>query len=178
MRRVFRQPPRKPRRAGLTLLEVIIALAIFLFSLVALNHLLSLSGQQVLEASWRSEATQRCQSKLSEVVAGAQSTSSSGWSSFTDDPDWEWQLNSTQGDVPNLWNVQVTVRHKRGNGTYAETSLSQMVVAPNYRGSTLVNPAANSPNSNNNNNNNNGNNNNGSPGNSGNPSGNMGGSGP
>jgi general secretion pathway protein I len=171
MMRPLRKPPahqrremRRSRRAGLTLLEVIIALAIFLFSLTALSHLLSLSSDQVLTASLRSQATQRCQSKLAEVVAGVQPLSSSGWSSFSDDPEWSWQVNCTQGDVPNLWTVQVGVRRKRSNDSYVEVSVSQMVVAPAARGSTLVTPSPSGSGSNG--------------GNSGTGSGNMGSTGP
>src|SRR5262249_17088977 len=120
--RLYRKRPMrvrvpKPRarhaRRGLTLLEVIISLAIFLFSLTAISHLLSISSQQVQEASFRSQAGQRCQSKLAEVIAGVQSMSSSGWSSFSDDPDWQWQVNCTEGNIKNLWTVQVGVRRKR-----------------------------------------------------------------
>jgi len=69
-------------RAGLTLLEVIISLAIFLFSMVALLHLLSQSGQNALDGSLHTEATLRCQSKLAEIMNGAVPMSSSGWSAF------------------------------------------------------------------------------------------------
>jgi prepilin-type N-terminal cleavage/methylation domain-containing protein len=134
-------------RRGLTLLEVIISLAVFLFSLAAIAHLLSISGDQTVLASWRSQAVLRCQSKLAEVVAGAQPMSSSGWSSFSDDPEWSWQANCTQGSTSNLWTVQVSVRRKRPGGTTVEVSLSQMVIAPTARGSTLVSPITNNPNS-------------------------------
>jgi type II secretion system protein I len=127
-------------RAGLTLLEVIVSLAIFLFSMVALLHLLSQSGQNALDGSMQTEATLRCQSKLAEIMNGAVPMSSSGWSAFEEAPDWSWEADCQTGQYANLYNVQVGVRRKKANGTYLEVRLSQMMVAPAQRGSTLVSP--------------------------------------
>lgn len=141
---VSRLTLRAPRSA-LTLLEVIISLAIFLFSVTAIAHLLSLSGDRALEANFRTQAMLRCQSKLAEVVAGAQPLSSSGWSSFSDNPGWNWQLSCSQGDIANLWNVQVSVKKKRADGSFVEVSLGQMVLDPAVRGSTLVDVGPSAP---------------------------------
>jgi general secretion pathway protein I len=132
---------RKTRRAGLTLLEVVVSLAIFLFSLAALAQLLSVSRDQVLQGYLRTQATLRCQSKMAEVLGGAQSLSSSGWTGFSDDANWEWQLNASQGEVTNLWNVQVSVQRKPGTGSTVEVSMARMMFPPTMRGSTLVNPS-------------------------------------
>jgi type II secretory pathway pseudopilin PulG len=121
----------------MTLLEVVIALAIFLFSLTAIAQLLSFSRDRVVDGHLRSQANLRCEAKLAEVLTGAESLSSAS-GSFSDDPNWSWRLNcSEQGSVPNLWSVEVTVEKKKGTGTVA-VSLSQMMFAPNLRGSTLV----------------------------------------
>ena len=45
-------------RTGITLLEVLIALAIFLISLIGVGHLITLSGQQTLEVSERGHGAQ------------------------------------------------------------------------------------------------------------------------
>lgn len=127
-------------RAGLTLLEVIISLAIFLFSMVALLHLLSQSGQNALDGSLHTEATLRCQSKLAEIMNGAVPMSSTGWSAFEEAPEWSWEADCQTGQHANLCNVQVGVRRKKSDGTYLEVRLSQMVIAPAQRGSTLVSP--------------------------------------
>jgi len=138
------QPDPPLPRAGLTLLEVIISLAIFLFSMVALLHLMSQSGQQALEGSFQTEATFRCQSKLAEVMHGAVPMSSSGWTEFAEAPDWSWEVDCQSGEYANLHNVHVGVRRKKPDGSYFEVRLSQMMVAPAQRGSTLVSPATTS----------------------------------
>jgi hypothetical protein len=128
-------------RAGLTLLEVIISLAIFLFSMVALLHLMTQSGERALEGSFQTEATLRCQSKLAEIMNGAVPMSSSGWTAFDEAPEWSWEADCQTGEYANLYNVQVGVRRKKPDGRYFEVRLSQMMVAPTQRGSTLVSPA-------------------------------------
>lgn len=128
-------------RSGLTLLEVLVAMAIFLFSITAISHLLTVSGDRALAAQLRTQASLRGQSKLAEVVAGIQPLSSSGWAAFDDNPDWSWQLNCTQEDVANLWKVQVAVKRQRGDGSTIEVNLNQLVLDPGVRGSSLVDVA-------------------------------------
>jgi hypothetical protein len=132
-------------RAGLTLLEVIISLAIFLFSMVALLHLMSLSGDRAMEGSFQTEGTLRCRSKLAEVMNGAVPFSSTGWTEFPEAPDWKWELDCQAGEHANLYNVQVGVQRKKADGTMFEVRLSQMMIAPSQRGSTLVSPANTTP---------------------------------
>src|SRR5690242_21595778 len=112
----------RKRRSGLTLLEVVIALAIFLFSLAAITQLLSLSGERALTANLRSQAGLLCQSKLAELVAGVETLSSAGYTSFPNDPDWQWRAECNEGDVTGLWNVQVWVKKDRSDGSALEVS--------------------------------------------------------
>ena len=58
-------------RPGLSLLEVILALTIFLMALLAIGHLLNVASELALETHYYSEGTQRCQSKMNEVAGGA-----------------------------------------------------------------------------------------------------------
>jgi type II secretion system protein I len=145
--RLLRESPCTPRRAGaqgrrgLTLLEVLCAVSIFLVALVAVTQLLNWGGDRALESNFRTQATLRCESKLAEVMAGIQTLSSTGWTPFSDNPDWSWRLDCQQGDIANLWNVQVWVQKKRPDGSMLELCLNQMVLAPAQRGSTQVDAA-------------------------------------
>jgi type II secretion system protein I len=124
-------------RRGITLLEVLVSLAIFLFSLVAIGHLITISAERAVDVQMESQASQLCQSKLAEVVTGAEALQSSDGTFPGQDADWNWSVESTEGNVTGLWNVKVTVRKDR-----AEVSLSQMVLDPSYRGSSFDTPAA------------------------------------
>lgn len=144
------RPPGKARagtakrqpRLGLTLLEVIIALAIFLFSLAVLSHLLSMSGDRALETNLRTQASFLCQSKLAELITGVESLKTSGYAPFQENPDWQWKSDCNESDIPGLWNVEVAVKRDRSGGGVLEVSLSQMVLNPSQRGSTLDAPTS------------------------------------
>jgi type II secretory pathway pseudopilin PulG len=130
--------PNGARRPGLSLLEVLVAMAIFLFSLVALGRLVTASSERALEIRFQSEAIQICQTKLAEVASGAIPLSSQDDSTLDEDPDWHWSLDAEQGSVSNLWNVTVKAsRAGPGGEPRAYCTLTQMVLDPSQRGSSL-----------------------------------------
>lgn len=107
-------PPRssrRRRRTGLTLFEVLLALAIFLVSLAALAHLIASGTRAAVQGRLQTEAIIRCKSKMAEVVAGAEAMETLSRVAFTDDPKWIWNLSVEQGPWPDLRTVQVTVSH-------------------------------------------------------------------
>jgi general secretion pathway protein I len=120
------------RRPGLSLLEVLVALAIFLLAIVAIGRLVVLAGEQALDVKLQSQAAQIAESKLAEIAVGAVALESQSEVPVEEDPDWLWSL-----DVPGLWNVTVRVLRMRPEGTLGEyCSLSQMILDPSLRGST------------------------------------------
>ena len=125
------------RRGGLTLLEVLIALGIFLMALVAISTLVTASADQALEIQQRSRAIQLCQSKLAEVIAGVVPLSGQGDAPFDEDPNWSWSLDADQGDIAGLWKVTVHVSRQQPNGSRIECSLDRLLLDPSLRGSTL-----------------------------------------
>src|SRR5437868_2461188 len=129
MRSRLTGPRKGAERRGLTLLEVIVSLAIFLMALVALVRLVTMGHERALDVEQQSEGLRRCQSKLTEVLIGAVPLNSQAGVAFDDDPNWTWSLDcETQGTVTNLWNVQVRCTRKRGDDAYMEVTLSQMVL--------------------------------------------------
>jgi prepilin-type N-terminal cleavage/methylation domain-containing protein len=129
-------------RHGLTLMEVIIAMVIFLMSAVAIGNLLSIGSQRALEAQIQAQALERCQSKMSEVICGwVPVTNSTDQQPFDDDPNWIWSMSSTQQDAANLYLVQITVSRADKETTGVEVSLTQMIVDPAVRGGVNNNNA-------------------------------------
>ena len=99
-------------RSGLTLLEVLISLAIFLGALTAISQLISIGSRAALQAQMRTQAIIKCQSKLSEVLAGVQPMESVSLVAFeNDDDNWKWSLNVEPGDYENLLKLLVTVQY-------------------------------------------------------------------
>jgi general secretion pathway protein I len=127
----------RPTRPGLTLLEVVIALAIFLIALVPIWHLVTLGGEQALDVAHQAQASMLCQAKLDCVKVGAEPLNSSGTVDIGRDLTWNYTIESSPGEVENLYMVKVTVKVDRADGKTIEASLIQMVLDPAWRGSTV-----------------------------------------
>jgi type II secretion system protein I len=136
----MRIAPSSATRSGLSLLEVLVALAIFLSSLAGLFYLVTLSGKLAQAGQMRTRAMQIAQSKLAQVTWGAIALSSQADQPCDEDPEYHWSIDADQGTSQGLWNV--TVKVTRPNlKPVIEVSLSQMILDPASRG-TIQDPAA------------------------------------
>jgi general secretion pathway protein I len=124
-------------RKGITLLEVLVALAIFLLSLIAINQLVSLGADRARDVQLQSQGLQLCQSKLAEVVVGVvpiQAPQSN--TPFDEDPNWQWSMDSDANtSITGLYTVTIHVSRQRPDGSRFEVALSQMIMDPSLRGS-------------------------------------------
>jgi len=128
----MRRPVARP---GLSLLEVLIALAVLLISLTGLGYLLTMAGNLAQQGQMRTEAAQLCQSKLAELAAGA-TPLSSGEGAFEEAPQYQWSVSAEQGAAQGLWNVTVRVSRERPGGSRIQVALNQMILDPSAIGST------------------------------------------
>lgn len=130
-----------PKRQGLTLLEVLLATAVFTLSLVAVGQLLNLSSDQAIEVQARSRAARLAQSKMAEYASGIRSLQGGGSTGdFEEDfePDWNYEVViESDSTAMNLYKVTVTV--SKGD---VKTTLSQYVFDPKQRGAILGTKAA------------------------------------
>src|SRR5947209_2850897 len=132
------------RRSGLTLAEVIIAVAIFLFALVAIGSLITSSAQQAKFVNDKSLAARFCQSKMAEFQSGAQDLSSVNEQPIDDDdPGLVW--SATVDDAPDgptgLFLVEITVlREQPDGGKVTVGKLTKLVLDPTRFGSTQDTP--------------------------------------
>jgi len=124
-------------RCGLTLLEVLVALGIFLTALVGISKLVTLAADQARDVQQQAQATQLCQAKLAEVAAGFVPLSGQSDVPFDEDSNWLWSLDAAQGDIAGLWKVTVRVTRQRPDGSRVECSLDRMLLDPSLRGSAL-----------------------------------------
>lgn len=112
----------RPPRTGLTLFELLLALAIFLTSLAALAQLLASGSRAAAQSQLQTEAILRCESKLGELVSGITAIKPVSSQTFEDDPNWAWRLTVTDGPWPNLQLVELQVSHtgrsSLGNSSY------------------------------------------------------------
>ena len=121
-------------RSGLSLLEVLIALAIFLFSLIALSQLVDLGSDSARDIDWLNRASLIAQSRMAEVIAGSITLSSQSDSPCDEDSDFNWSMDAESDTAPGLWRVKITVGRDKPDGSRFETVLNEMVMDPTYRG--------------------------------------------
>jgi general secretion pathway protein I len=129
----MRSPRHLRRRHGLSLMEVLVALAIFLLAFAGLGQLVMLSANQALDAEHQVRAADLCQSKMAEVIAGAVSLTSQPEVPFEEDPNWRWSLDCDRNSVPGLWKVTVQVRRQQSQGP-PQCTLTQLVLDPQIHG--------------------------------------------
>ena len=100
-------------RRGLTLLEVLISVAIFLGALTAIMQLLNTGQQSEVSARLKTEAVLRCEAKMAEIVSGIEEATSSDEQKFPDDEigHWQWSAEVGNGSATSLLMITVTVEH-------------------------------------------------------------------
>ena len=112
-------------RSGLTLLEVVLSIGIFLSSMAVLSQLLSTGVRAAVQARWQTQAILRCDSKMAEIVAGIEPLQDVSESGFEDDEDdvWRWNLTIGDGPIDGLYELNVTVwRTANDEGTLSKVS--------------------------------------------------------
>lgn len=102
------------RRDGITLLEVLLSMAIFMLALTALTRLMELGTDAALDATFRSDGNRLAQSKLAEIEAGVIPPDLGAGGTFDAEPSWSWEMQSSPWSVPNLYTVTVTVSRTKG----------------------------------------------------------------
>jgi Tfp pilus assembly protein PilV len=104
-----------PTRRGLSLFEVIVALAIFMGSIAAIGQLVATGVRGAVQARLQSQAVIRCESKMGEIVSGVLPLrSASANVPFPDDSSWNWSMAVAPGPHEGLYIVEVTVAHPSG----------------------------------------------------------------
>ena len=135
MRLAHRSSPRR----GMTLLEVLVAMAIFLFSILAIGQLMRLASQHADDVRWDSRATRLAQSKLAEYIAGVETFQGNSSGNFEEEPDWQWKVEAeANATAQNLWTVSVTVSRDLPSGKHIEASISQFILDPTVKGNASV----------------------------------------
>lgn len=110
-------------RRGLTLLEIILALTIFFGAMAALSQLSWNGSRAAVQARLKTQAIIRCETKLAEVLAGAESFQGKTNVPFPDDSKWTYSVSIGDSQFPDLMQVQVLVAHT-GNSRLSSVQFS------------------------------------------------------
>lgn len=102
---------RRQSRKGMSLVEVLLAMAIFLMCLTVIGQLVDFAGDTSLRSQYQNTGTRLAISKLAEVEAGVIGVSSGGSGDFSLDGDtgWSWEVTSSPTEITNLYAVTVTI---------------------------------------------------------------------
>lgn len=106
-----RRSPSESHGRGMTLLEVLIALAILLMSLAAISELLRQGSRAAVDARTDSQTALRAEAVMNEVLGGVHLMQDVQGTPFLDDPDWQWSLLVLDGPLSGLLRLEVTVSY-------------------------------------------------------------------
>jgi prepilin-type N-terminal cleavage/methylation domain-containing protein len=96
--------------AGFTLIEVILALAIFVGSVAVLSRLLIVGTEFSEIAEFEAQAWLLAESRWAELESGIRSLGETGPFPVEEYPGWEWGFESTATELPSLYRVRLFVR--------------------------------------------------------------------
>lgn len=103
---------RSAQRRGLSLLEVLLALAVLAVSLAVVGQLSAASARAVQHAAFDSVALNCAKSRLTELQLGLTTAAGDRWQVCRDRADLEWRLRSTPQPNSALVLVVVEVRER------------------------------------------------------------------
>ena len=127
---------RRRVRAGLSLIEVLLSMAIFFMAITAIARLVDMGTERELEARLHNIGARLAQAKLAEVEAGFTTLDSTQGQFDNADADWTWTMNADPlGN--NLYNITVTVSRTYKGQQYS-ISMAQMMLDPSIKGSAAA----------------------------------------
>src|SRR5262249_43057269 len=125
--------------SGLTLLEVILALAIFFMALVVLGRLVTMGTDHAQNVKDKARSLQVCQGILAELSTGGRSLTSGDSGTIDGDDNWKWEYQKPDSTDNNSdlykGTIKVTRTETGGDNTEEEiVTVSQFIFDPAKRG--------------------------------------------
>lgn len=118
------------RRRGLSLLEVILALAVLAMAMTVLGQLIRIGARSASSAREVTRAKLLCESKLAEIAAGAVLPEPVREAALQEDPDWNYSIELEPTDRDGLVAVRVIVQRADASEGDAACSLVRWIIDP------------------------------------------------
>lgn len=108
-------------RSGISLFEVVLALAIFIGAMAAMAQILRTGSRAAIRAQLTSEAVILSELRMNELVSGVLPLESVSRAPFDGKPNWFWTVNISDSNVPSLLKLEVIVEHQGDRGASTVT---------------------------------------------------------
>lgn len=105
----MKTPASHRHRKGITLLEVVLALAIFLGGVAAIGQIVTVGTRAAMRAQLLGEAVALAESRMDELATGVYPLQSTSAQASLDAPGWNWLATVEPGTQPDLLVVTVTL---------------------------------------------------------------------
>ena len=120
-------------RTGLSLLEVLLAIAILGGAMIVITQLLNLGYRSAIEARMRTEAALLCDTKMAGLAAGVLPLSGTSGEAIEENPNWNYSVSVENASQVGLLAVTVTVAQNNvGNQTPMSLSIVRLMPDPDY----------------------------------------------
>jgi general secretion pathway protein I len=130
---VTSRPAALAARRGLSLIEVLVALVIFLMSFAAIGALIDFGSKRARAATMTTLGTRLALSKLAEVEAGLTPVNSPDSGTCEGEPDWTYDIEPGGQLALNTYPVTVRVS-STVDGRPFSVSLTQVIFDPAFQG--------------------------------------------
>lgn len=131
---VYRSATRSHQaHSGLSLLEVLLAIAILGGAMIVITQLLNLGYRSAVEARMRTEAALLCDTKMAELAAGVLPLSGTSGEAIEENPNWNYSVSIENASQVGLLAVTVTVSQNNvANQTPMSLSIVRLMPDPEY----------------------------------------------
>ncbi len=116
-----------PRREGITLLEVVLALGLMAIAMTLLAQLVFIGNRAARDARDLSKAQLYCESVMSEVVVGIRTPDSVSLSPLDADLDWLYSIDVGTTSSETLSAVRVTVQQNTESARPTTFTMTQWI---------------------------------------------------
>ncbi|MCH1440427.1 MAG: prepilin-type N-terminal cleavage/methylation domain-containing protein [Rubripirellula sp.] len=124
---------KKHQRSGLTILEVLISIAIFLFAMTGISTLINNGLRSTVDGQARTRAALLCASTMESILSGSLSvdTNSNQIPFSIPNQDWSWRARLSSSEYPNLSLITVDVFKEDTQARSVNVALTRLI--PNSR---------------------------------------------
>ena len=120
---------KKHKRSGLTILEVLISIAIFLFAMTGISTLINNGLRSTVDGQARTRAALLCASTMESILSGSLSVNANSEQTAFAIPnqDWFWRARLKPSEYPNLSLLTVEVFKQDTHSRSVNVELSRLV---------------------------------------------------